>query len=83
MFKKISAMKKAISKKIIRRKKKEYNNYSFWTFGYWEKYIIAALLLKNFPDMQKVITATSRKPRSYETKADYIFLKEKQLRKKS
>ena len=37
------------------------------------KSTVAALLLKNYPNMKRVITATSRKPRSYETKADYIF----------
>ena len=32
--------------------------------------------------MKRVITATSRKPRSYETKADYIFFTEEKFKKK-
>ncbi len=44
------------------------------------KSTVAALLLKNYPNMQRVITATSRKPRTYETKVDYIFLTEKKFK---
>ena len=79
MFKKISVIKKAISNRIFRKRKSTIIILSGPSaIG---KSTVAALLLKNFPDMQKVITATSRKPRSYE-KADYIFLKEKQFKKK-
>ena len=46
------------------------------------KSTVAALLLKNYPNMKRVITATSRKPRSYETKADYIFFTEEKFKKK-
>lgn len=80
MFKKISAIKKAISNRIFKKKK----NTIIILSGHSAigKNTLATLLLKHHHDTKQVITATSRKPRSYETKGDYIFLTEKKFKTK-